>query len=75
MNQTFELTKEQKDQAIVHIRRWFLDNRDEDLGDLAALLFLDFICEKFGPYFYNLGIKDSASFLNDKIDDMFSLEK
>lgn len=75
MNQTFELTKEQKDQAIVHIRRWFLDNRDEDLGDLAALLFLDFICDEFGPYFYNLGVADSAKFMADKIDDLFSIEK
>lgn len=75
MNHTFELTKEQKDQAVVHIKAFFEEQRDEEIGDLAALLFLDFICENFGPYFYNLGIQDSASFLNEKVEDLFGLEK
>ncbi len=51
MNHNFELSKEQKDQALIHIKRYFVKNRDEELGDLAALLFLDFICDKFGPFF------------------------
>lgn len=75
MIEGFELTKEQKDQAIVHIKNYFDENRDEAIGDLAALLFLDFICDMFGPFFYNLGIADSAKFMTDKIDDLFSIEK
>lgn len=75
MNEVFELSKEQKDRALVQIKTYFYESRDEDLGDLAALLFLDFICEKFGPYFYNIGVADSAMFLSEKVEDLFSIEK
>jgi len=75
MNELFELTAEQKQKGIDAIRLFFAEERDEDLGELASLLLLEFISEKFGPYYYNLGINDAKYFLQEKIEDLYSLEK
>lgn len=75
MNAQFELTDEQKEQAIQAIQQFFYEQRDEDIGELAALLVLDFISEHFGPYFYNLGLADAKGYMEDKLQDLYSLEK
>ncbi len=75
MNELFELTEEQRRVGIEAIKVFFSEERDEDLGDLAAMLILDFIGENFGPYFYNKGIGDAKVYLQEKVDDLYSLEK
>lgn len=75
MNKLFELTDEQQKVGIEAIKLFFSEERDEDLGDLAAMLILEFIGEHFGPYFYNKGIADAKDYLQEKVDDLYSLEK
>lgn len=75
MNELFQLSDEQRQQGIEAIKVFFSNERDEDLGDLAAMLILDFISEHFGPYFYNKGISDAKYYLQEKIEDLYSLEK
>lgn len=75
MNELFELTDEQQRVGIDAIKVFFSEERDEDLGDLAAMLILSFISERFGPYFYNKGIADAKVYLQEKVDDLYSLEK
>ena len=75
MNELFQLTDEQRKQGMETIKAFFSEERDEDLGDLAAMLILDFISESFGPYYYNKGLEDAKSFLSEKIEDIYTLEK
>ena len=75
MSKTFDLTDDQKAQGIEAIKVFFAEERDEDLGDLASMLILDFICETFGPYFYNIGLNDAKGFVMDKLDDIYGMEK
>ena len=70
-----ELTKEEKKKTILIIKEYFLSERNEDIGDLASELILDFISEKIGPYFYNQAIADVQKYMNEKVDDLFSLMK
>lgn len=74
MKKKVNLSKDLKTQIISEIKRYFLEERDEDIGDLAAALMLDFIIQHIGPAFYNQGIKDSIMFMNEKVDDMYCLE-
>ena len=74
-SQKIEITKEKKQEMIAQLQTYFLNERDEELGDLAALLLVDFIIEKLGYEFYNQGINDSYSYFNDKIIDVLSLQK
>ncbi len=44
-----QVTKERRDLIISEIKNYFLKERDEEMGDLAAGLVLDFIMEKTAP--------------------------
>lgn len=66
-----ELSKEQKKQAIKDIRAYFAGERDEEIGDLAAELILDFIAEKLGTYFYNQAVTDIQKYMSEKVEDMY----
>jgi len=68
------LTKEQKVQAAVDIKEFFLAQRDEEIGDLPATLLLEFFVDKLAPTFYNLGINDAKAMLSEKLEDLHGLE-
>jgi len=69
-----KLTKEKKEELISEIKSYFLKERDEEIGDLASNLLLDFIVEKFGPEFYNQGVYDSCNYMKDKSEDILSIQ-
>jgi uncharacterized protein (DUF2164 family) len=71
----FELSKNTKEEMAAEIQTYFMEERGEELGDLAARLMLDFITEKLGPTFYNLGVQDSYQYLSQKLEDLFEIEK
>lgn len=66
------LSKEQKAEVINEIQRFFLEERGEEIGELAAETFFYFIKENIGAYFYNKGIEDSKTIVEQKI---FSVEE
>jgi uncharacterized protein (DUF2164 family) len=57
------------------IRKIFLEERGEEIGDLASLMVLEFFTDKLGPHFYNLGIQDSYRYMSQKLEDLFEIEK
>lgn len=69
----FKLTKEEQEQAIQDIREYFATERNEDIGNLAGEIILDFITEKIGPYYYNQAIIDAKKYINDRAEDLFEL--
>ncbi|GAB3068980.1 DUF2164 domain-containing protein [Virgibacillus ainsalahensis] len=75
MKPKFELTKEQKDDMTGAIKGYFEKERDEMIGDLAAVLLLEFFMEELAPMFYNLGVEDSHRFMAEKLDDLFEIQK
>jgi uncharacterized protein (DUF2164 family) len=70
-----ELDPDVKKQAILEIKQYFLQERDEEIGDLASDLLLTFFAEKIGLYFYNQAISDAYTFMNAKTEDLFALEQ
>ncbi|MCG9966670.1 DUF2164 domain-containing protein [Pelotomaculum terephthalicicum JT] len=50
---------------ISAIQTYFLNEREDKLGDLAASLILDFFIEKLAPEFYNQGVYDSYIYMSD----------
>lgn len=70
-----ELSKEIRDNMISTIQMYFSKEREEELGDLAAILILDFITEELAPEFYNQGVYDSYRYINDKCEDLLSILK
>lgn len=68
-----KLTKETKEKAIQEIREYFASERNEEIGNLAGEIILDFITEKIGSYYYNQGIADAEKYMHEKADDLFGL--
>lgn len=69
------LPKEKREYMISSIKEYFLVERGEELGDLASSLILDFILEKLAPEFYNQGVYESYKYMNERIDDLLSIQK
>lgn len=68
-----QLTKEKKEEMITSIRSYFLEEREEEIGRLAAGMLLDFMVQKLGPDLYNQGIADAYRYMSDRVEDMQSL--
>jgi uncharacterized protein (DUF2164 family) len=70
-----KVTKERRDDMISDIKNYFLKEREEEIGDLAAGLILDFILEKIAPEFYNQGVYDAHKYMGDAVEDLLSIQK
>ena len=69
------LTKEQKEKARDKIKEYMAENFEIDTGNLQAGIFLDYITENIGIYYYNQAIADSLSFITQKAEDLYLLMK
>lgn len=70
-----KLNKEKREEMISAIKVYFLEEREEKIGDLASGLILDFIIERLAPEFYNQGVYDSYKFMENNIEDLLSIQK
>lgn len=68
------LSNETRAFMVREIQDYFLNERDEEMGNLAATLFLDFIIEKFAPEFYNQGVFDACNFMKEKSEDLLGIQ-
>lgn len=75
MSTKIKVSKEKRDEMISAIKTYFLTEREEEIGDLAAGFILDFFIEKLAPEFYNQGVYDSYQFINEKVEDLLGIQK
>ncbi|WP_353892945.1 DUF2164 domain-containing protein [Proteinivorax hydrogeniformans] len=75
MSSKIKLENEIKKNMIEEIKYYFQKERDEELGDLAAGLILDFFIEKIGPEIYNQGVYDSYQLMTDRVEDLLAIQK
>jgi uncharacterized protein (DUF2164 family) len=54
-----ELPKEARQQAIASIERWFREEREERIGNIAAGALLAFVLEEIAPTVYNRAVADA----------------
>ncbi len=53
-----EITKEDRQQAIGSIMRYFAENMEERIGNVSAGALLGFFLEEIGPLVYNQAVVD-----------------
>ena len=73
-NDKIKLTKEQRTDMVSSVKKYFKQERGEEIGDLGAGLLLNFVIDKLAPVFYNQGVSDSWKYMNDRIEDMMSIQ-
>lgn len=74
-NNDIILTKERRDDMIAAIKDYFSAEREENLGDLAAGMILDFFMEELAPEMYNQGVYDSHRYMAEAAEDLLSIQK
>lgn len=67
---TIELTKEDRQQAIASIERYFREHMDEPIGNVAAGGLLAFMLEEIGPSIYNKAVADVQERLHARVSDL-----
>ena len=65
-----ELSKEARQQAITSIERYFLENRDERIGNIAASGLLSFFITEIGPSLYNQGVADAQERMQARLQEL-----
>lgn len=79
MHNAIKLSKEQKERIVENVQAYFLDERSEDMSQLAAELLVDFMLKQLGPCVYNKAISDVRAVMNEmhaRVDDeLYALEK
>lgn len=65
-----KLSKERRAELVAAIKTYFLENHDEDIGDLKAGFLLDFFTKKLAPPIYNQAIKDAQAYFQQKVEDL-----
>jgi uncharacterized protein (DUF2164 family) len=64
------LPKEIRTQAIISIERYFAENMEEKIGNIAAGALLGFFLEEIGPTIYNQAISDAQERLQHQVSEL-----
>lgn len=67
---SIELTKEDWQQAVASMERYFREHMDEPIGNVAAGGLLGFMLEEIGPSIYNKAVTDVQERLHARVSDL-----
>jgi len=67
---SIELSKEARQEAIASIERYFRENMDEPIGNIAAGALLGFLLEEVGPVIYNKAVADVQERLQARVSEL-----
>jgi len=65
-----ELSKESRKEALASIERYFRENMEEPIGNIAAGALLNFFIEDIGPAIYNKAVADVQERLQTRIAEV-----
>jgi len=68
-----ELPPETTKRLIADIKLYFLEHRNEEIGDLQAGFLLEFCLKEIGPAIYNKGVQDAQTHLGRVVEDLDSV--
>ncbi len=65
-----EISKEARKEAITSIERYFAENMEERIGNIAAGALLGFFLEEIGPLVYNKAVAEVQERLQSRISEI-----
>jgi uncharacterized protein (DUF2164 family) len=68
-----QLPPEKRREMVAAIKGYFLNERDEEMGELASGMLLNFIVDALAPEFYNQGVADAQKYISDRAEDLYAL--
>lgn len=74
-----KLPREEMERIVEQVQGYFQDERDEEIGGLAAEQLIAYMIRQLGPALYNRAIADARAMLTDRLgqidDELYALEK
>ncbi len=74
-----KISRAQKQAIVRNVQAFFADERGEQIGDLGAEQFVDFMLNELKPYIYNEAIVDARKIVQEKWsqleDELYEIEK
>ena len=67
---TIELAKDIKKEAIASIERYFSENMDVKMGNIAAGALLNYFLEELGPLVYNQAVAEVQERLQMRVSEL-----
>jgi uncharacterized protein (DUF2164 family) len=67
---SIELAKEVRAEAVASIERYFRENMEEKIGNIAAGALLGFFLEEVGPAIYNKAVADVQERLLARVSEI-----
>lgn len=67
---SIELERDARSAAIASIERWFRENMEEPIGNIAAGALLGFFVEEIGPLVYNKAVADVQERLQARVSEL-----
>lgn len=67
---SIEIPKEARNEAIASIERYFQENMEEKIGNIAAAGLLGFFLEEIGPLVYNQAVADVQERLQARVAEL-----
>ena len=64
------ISDDARKQAVASIRRYFAESLDDEIGELKAILVLDYFLAELGPTIYNQAIADARGFFEERTADL-----
>ena len=64
------VSEDAKKQSIASIQRYFREELEQDIGDLKATMFVEFILKEIAPTVYNQAIADAQAYISDRASDL-----
>jgi uncharacterized protein (DUF2164 family) len=65
-----DIDKQARQEAIASIERYFKENMDEPIGNIAAGGLLGFFVEEIGPLIYNQAVADVQERLQARVSEL-----
>ena len=67
---TIELNKDARKEAVASIERYFVENMEEKIGNIAASALLGYFLEEIGPLIYNQAVSDVQERLGARVAEL-----
>lgn len=71
--QLVKLPEAARKEAASSLKRYFVEELDQEIGDLKATLVLDYVLAEIGPAIYNQAIADAHRFFEGRLGDLEGL--
>ena len=67
---SIELPESKRTQALDSLKRYYQEHMDEEIGDLRAVMLLDFFLKELAPTVYNRAVGDVQAVLAAQVQDL-----